>query len=78
MPLGRIALDYLLACGGSANLAEPMTYSALASGKLFRVNDAPIIERPAYALFSSDSEQAELIQQSLQLLAEPQKMTAEN
>ena len=68
LPLGRIALDYLLACGGSAYLAEPMVNTALAAGTLFRVDDAPIIERPAYALYTRNPEQAELIQQSLELL----------
>ena len=68
LPLGRIALEYLLACGGSAYLAEPTVIKALASGKLFRVDDAPVIERPAYALYARNAEQAELIQQSLTLI----------
>ena len=69
LPLGRIALDYILACGGSAYLAKPMANPSLESGKLFRVDDAPTIERPAYALYERDSNQLELIQQSLELIA---------
>jgi len=53
LPLGRIALDYLLAAGGSAYLAETMVEKAIVDGRLFRVADAPVIERPAYALFST-------------------------
>lgn len=68
LPLGRIALDYILACGGSAYLAEPMVKTAIASGKLYRVDDAPVIERPAYALYSRDTKQTELIYQSLELI----------
>lgn len=68
LPLGRIALEYLLACGGSAYLAEPMVSNALAVGTLFRVNDAPVIERSAYALYARNAEQAELIEQSLALI----------
>ena len=68
LPLGRIALDYLLACGGSAYLAEPMVSAALASSKLFRVDDAPVIERPAYALYAGNAEQVELIEQSMELI----------
>ena len=69
LPLGRIALDYILACGGSAYLATPMIKTALESGKLFRVDDAPTIERPAYALYKRNSVQFDLIQQSLELIA---------
>jgi DNA-binding transcriptional LysR family regulator len=68
LPLGRIALNYLLACGGSAYLAEPMVNSAIASGKLFRVGDAPIIERPAYALYARNSKQIALVKESLELV----------
>ena len=69
LPLGRIALDFILACGGSAYLAKPTINTVLDSGKLFRVDDAPIIERPAYALYERNSAQLELIQQSLELIA---------
>ena len=50
LPLGRIAQRYLYDCGGSAYLAEPAVNSALTQGRLFRVEGAPVIERPAYAL----------------------------
>lgn len=53
LPLGRIALDYLLASGGAAYLAESMVEKAIVDGRLFRVANAPVIERPAYALFST-------------------------
>lgn len=69
LPLGRIALDYILACGGSAYLAEPTITTAIESGKLFSVDDAPVIERPAYALYKRNSTQLEIIQQSLELIA---------
>lgn len=69
LPLGRIALDYIFACGGSAYLAKPTISTALESGKLFRVDDAPTIERTAYALYERNSTQIELIQQSLELIA---------
>lgn len=65
LPLGRIALNYLLSCGGCAYIAEPMLGNALDTGQLFKVIDAPIIERPAYALFSSNTDRTELIQKVL-------------
>jgi len=68
LPLGRIALEYLLNCGGSAYLAESTVNSAVDSGQLFKVENAPVIERPAYALFSSDSDQTGIVQTALALL----------
>ena len=65
LPLGRIALDYLLACGGSAYLAEPMATAVMQEGRLYRVADGPVIERSVYGLFPRDSERIELIQQAL-------------
>ena len=56
LPLGRIAQDYLLSCGGSAYLAEPTVESAIANGKLFRVEAAPVIDRPAFVLHSIEKE----------------------
>lgn len=69
LPLGRIALEYLLAAGGSAYLAETMIATALADGRLFRVADAPVIERPAYALFSTHFGDRSLIDSVLAQLA---------
>ena len=68
LPLGRIALEYVLACGGSAYLAKPMVDTALAAGRLFMVEDAPVLERPAYALYSNTSDRGDLIQTALGLL----------
>lgn len=65
--LGRIALHYLMECGGSAYLAQPMVAQACASGQLFKVEGAPVIERPAYALFSPRSERAQLVAEALAL-----------
>ena len=54
LPLGRIAQDYLLSCGGTAYLAEPTVELAITEGKLFRVEDSPVIDRPAFALHAID------------------------
>ena len=68
LPLGRIALEYLLACGGSAYLAEPMAVTAIESGLLHKVEDAPTIERTAFAVFSSHSERGEIVEKALKNL----------
>lgn len=62
---GRSALEFILDCGGSAYLAEPMVAPYLADGRLYRVEDAPIIERTAYAIYNRNNEKSELIEQLL-------------
>lgn len=69
LPLGRIAQDYLFSCGGSAYLAEPTVQSPIASGLLFRVEDAPVIDRPAYALYSADQNLSDKILAALSLFS---------
>ena len=59
--LGRIALDYILANGGTAYMAEPMVTDLIAAGRLYMVNDAPVIKRSVYAIYSHTSEKRELI-----------------
>lgn len=51
LPLGRLARDFLLEFGGTAYLAEPTVALELAGGQLFRVDEAPVIERAAYAVY---------------------------
>ncbi|MGM0680190.1 MAG: LysR family transcriptional regulator, partial [Pseudomonadota bacterium] len=63
---GRIALDFILNCGGSAYLAEQMVQPYLDTGRLHRIEDAPVIERSAYALYNTQNEKSELIEQLLE------------
>jgi len=58
----RQSLNYLKNNVGSAYLAEPSVASAIAEGQLFYVEDAPIFERKAYAIYHQDNEKADLIQ----------------
>jgi len=67
LPLGRVAQEYLLRHGGSAYLAEPAIAAAIAAGVLFKVQDAPVIERPAYALFSSEVQPSTIVRTALNL-----------
>ena len=66
MGLGRMALEYLLVRGGAAYLAEPMVQEYIDAGKLFYVQDAPVIERNATAVFSHQSEKHGLISKVLE------------
>lgn len=63
--LGRIALEFIMSCGGSAYLAEPMVQFQLRKGSLYRIEDAPVIERSAYAIFNRKNEKADLINRLL-------------
>jgi len=63
--LGRLALAFLLSCGGAAYLAEPMVREHLASGRLHRVKEAPVIDRAAYAVYPVRSEKREVIEKTL-------------
>lgn len=58
--VGRIALNFICQCGGSAYLPEAMINDQL--GKtLHRVADAPVIHKEAYAIYSQSGNKHETI-----------------
>ena len=59
--LGRIALDYILANGGTCYMAKPMVEDLITDERLFLVEDAPVIKRGVYAISPHNSEKRELI-----------------
>lgn len=66
--LGRLAQSYLDNCGGAAYLAAAMVQDELESKRLFKVEDAPVIKRVAYAAFPHNSDQREFIDSLLSSL----------
>jgi DNA-binding transcriptional LysR family regulator len=62
---GRIALDYILANGGNAYLAKPMAAEHINQGELYTIANAPVIQRPAYAIYNKASDKLELIESLL-------------
>ena len=62
----RLALKFLLSDGGVAYLAEQAVEPFLERKELFRVNNAPLIERMIYAVYLRDSANLEFINQSLE------------
>jgi LysR family transcriptional regulator, flagellar master operon regulator len=68
MGLGRMALAFVIDCGGAAYLPEPMVQAHLADGRLHRVHDAPLIDRQAYAAYPGCSERRALVEEALGLL----------
>jgi len=69
MGLGRMALAFLLGNGGATYLAEQMVSEYLSSGRLYRVEDAPVIDRQVYAVYPLASERRPLLEQVLGFLA---------
>lgn len=66
--LGRLALNYMLERGGSAYLAESMVQTDLDERRLFRVDEAPVIQRMTYAGFLTSVRNKEVIDQALNVL----------
>ena len=69
--LGRMALAFLLECGGAAYLAEQMVAEHLAAGRLHRVDDAPAIDRQVCAVYALAAERRALLEDALSLLSAP-------
>lgn len=64
----RVARALILSRGGSAYLAEPLIKDDLADGRLFVVEDSPVIEREAFAIYPRETENRPFIEQALALL----------
>jgi DNA-binding transcriptional LysR family regulator len=62
---GTLARDMMLANGGSAYLAEQMVQQELQQGVLFRVPEAPVIERTAFAVYRPEEETQEEVKRAL-------------
>ena len=68
LALGRIALPFLLECGGVAYLAEPMARPYLEAERLYRVAGAPHIERRFFAVYPQDNAPRPVVEQAVALL----------
>jgi DNA-binding transcriptional LysR family regulator len=62
---GRVALDLIRDCGGSAYLPRSLVGTDLEGGALHRVDQAPVFEMPIYAAYPTHGEQRELVEQVL-------------
>jgi DNA-binding transcriptional LysR family regulator len=65
---GVLALDLLLKMGGSAYLSQRMVQQQIDEGRLFLVEDAPVISRFVYAVYSPQSQRLDSIRQALAAL----------
>jgi len=62
---GGMARRYLEQAEGSAYLPEQILAAGNGGKPFYRVNDAPVIERPVFAVYRSGSDRGDLIRQAL-------------
>jgi DNA-binding transcriptional LysR family regulator len=67
MNYGSMARRYLQQAEGSAYLAEQMLAASDAGKPLYPVSRAPVIERPVFAVYRSNSDRGDLVRQALEL-----------
>lgn len=65
--VGRLAHEFLLQQGGSAYIAEPMVRADIAANRLYRVDDAPVIHRTAYAIHNARDDKLGMIDSAIRL-----------
>lgn len=76
MELGHMALAFILHNGGCTYLAEQMVSEHLQSGRLHRVNDAPMIDRQVYVVYPLASARRALLEQVLGMFTPRQPVRA--
>lgn len=65
---GRIALDYLLAHGGSAYLPNALTSPLIEAGELYKVRGKHSMNRAMYAVYQKSNPQVETIEAVIELI----------
>jgi DNA-binding transcriptional LysR family regulator len=70
MSIARTALTFLLECGGSSYLPEQLVAEHLKAGRLYKVSDAPIIDRRVYAVYQGHGERRGFVEEALGYLKE--------
>jgi DNA-binding transcriptional LysR family regulator len=65
---GEMARRFLEQARGSAYLPEQMLATGRSDTSLYRVNQAPVINRPVFAVYRSGSDRSDTIREALELL----------
>jgi DNA-binding transcriptional LysR family regulator len=68
MSQGALAFSYLMAHDGAAYLAEQSLRTCVGDQRLFRVKQAPVLERTAYAVYRPDAARDTGVQTAITLL----------
>lgn len=64
--LARVALDYMLQAGGAAYLPTTLAEPYIEQGRLFRVDQAPEMNRDVFACYHQDNDKKSLIEEVIQ------------
>ena len=62
---GHVAMAFLLECGGCAYLPEQLVAEHLKTERLYKVNDAPVIDRRVYAVYQGYGERRVFVEETL-------------
>lgn len=65
MSIGHVAMAFLLECGGSSYLPQQLVAEHLKTERLYKVNDAPVIDRRVYAVYQGHGERRGLVEEAL-------------
>lgn len=65
--IARVALDFMLQAGGAAYLPSSLATPYIEQGQLFRVNDAPEMNRDIFACYHQDNDNKALIEEVIEL-----------
>lgn len=67
--VGKVAYELLLKSGGAAYLPAPMVAAELKSGRLYSVNNSPVIIRPIYAAALAGNERNQESARAMDVMA---------
>ena len=65
MNIAHVAMTFILECGGSAYLPEQLVEEYFKAGCLYRVSDAPTIDRRVYAVYQGHGERRAFVEETL-------------
>ena len=68
--LGALGLQHILTQGGSGYFPVRVVQPLLDEGRLYQVEDAPSVERPAYVVYGETPSSPDLVKHALQGLRE--------
>lgn len=68
---GRVAFEQIRSLGGAAYLAKPMVQKSIKNNELYPVENAPIFNRAAYAVYHQRTEKTMLIKELIETKERP-------
>jgi LysR family transcriptional regulator, flagellar master operon regulator len=66
--IGNVAMAFILECGGSGYLPDQLVAEHLKAGRLYKVDNAPVIDRRVYAVYQAHGERRGFVEEALAYL----------